>query len=214
MTREETKNILAYISTVYPERMIGEVSKLKVDIWADLMKDMDYAEIKKALKRWVSTEKYPPTISELRSSVASEKMGDADSPEEAWGEIQKAVQKFGYIDKEGALASLNPVCRRIVERFGWQYFCQMPIDEISTYYAQFRNAYTAEWKKEKERIQIPIEVQKLTSGMFKPLTGIPATTSSEATNVANFEQRQYSDDYLDSLLTDITKLVKEEPPIE
>lgn len=164
MTKDEIKQLLAFMASVYTARLMPEINSFTVEVWHRILGDLDFSITKKALMKWVSIEKYPPTPADIRGIIADSKMVNKLTSEEAWRLIMDAVRKYGYTSKDEALQSLPDTVRTIVRRFGWDYFCLMPIEDTSTYYAQFRNAYAAIVLKEKEQLQVPKELQRLESG--------------------------------------------------
>lgn len=164
MDINETAKVMGIISMNYSEKLLPSVwitnPKMATELWTDLLKDLNYEQVKAAVKILIMTKEYPPTIAEIRNTIAKDTTKNSASAEEAWGQIQKAVRKFGYPDELGAKSYLGEEIRTIVERFGWTYFCRMPIAETSTYFAQFRNAYNCEVQKKIERVQIPEELRE------------------------------------------------------
>lgn len=159
MKKEDTKQLLAFLVSVYTARLMPEINTFTVEVWGRILGDLDFEIVKEAALKWSSKERYPPTPADIRGIIADSKMVNKLTSEEAWRLIMDAVRKFGFANKEEALNSLPDTVRTIVKRFGWDYFCLMPIEDTSTYYAQFRNSYAAIVLKEKESLQIP---QKLT----------------------------------------------------
>ena len=161
MTKDEIKQLLAFMASVYTARLMPEINSFTVEVWHRILGDLDFSITKKALMKWVSIEKYPPTPADIRGIIADSRMVNKLTSEEAWRLIMDAVRKYGYTSKDEALQSLPDTVRTIVRRFGWDYFCQMPIEDTSTYYAQFRNAYAAIVLKEKESLQIPDSLKQI-----------------------------------------------------
>lgn len=96
--------------------------------------------------------------------ILSEYQNTQIPPEEAWGLIQNAVHSYGHTEPREAEKELGKDLWRIVDRFGWSYFCMMPIDEESTYFAQFRNAYSEDCRKTKEQARISPSIAALLTG--------------------------------------------------
>lgn len=198
MTKNDIKMLLAMLGTVYSKNLLPTPDALTINTWEALLGDMDFDKIKAAAIKWASTEKYPPTIADLRSLATESQYGTPKPAQQAWGLLQYAVLKFGYPGEEEALSLLDPETRNIVTQFGWKYFCQMPIENESTYYAQFRNAYDSECKREKSRRQVPEFIQKQIDNMRAP-------ESKQISSVANFKQREYTPEYLATLEANIEK---------
>lgn len=67
MTREEFKNIVKAIRTTYPNTPIS--TQQAFDLWYELIKDMGYASVADNLQRHIKTNKFSPTVAELRGVV-------------------------------------------------------------------------------------------------------------------------------------------------
>lgn len=67
MTREETKQVLAKLTILYPHFTVGEaVAGFKpTDVWHEMMEDMDFEKTMKALKACAKKCKYPPTVADI-----------------------------------------------------------------------------------------------------------------------------------------------------
>jgi len=127
----------------------------QMDWWYDLLKELPYQTAMLALKKYALANKFPPTIAELMTIAAdlvAERLPDSD---EAWGEITRAVRKYGYPREAEALASLSETVRKTVERIGYQTICQSPCDQINTFRAQFKGFYEAEYRRSMEVHKTP-----------------------------------------------------------
>jgi len=160
MNKQETQKILGLIIISYPDRFTEQPSALQINVWNELLSDLSFADVSTAVKKWIMTERFPPVIADIRKIVADANMPGTDQADEAWGKLKQAIRKFGHMDSEEAIQTLPELAQIIVKRFTWSYYCMMPIDEVSTYYAQFRNAYECEYRKQRERKQIPEDLQK------------------------------------------------------
>ena len=70
MTRDEVKGIFKYLIVTYEN---FEISLEKVDIWYELLEDIDYQEALKAVKEHIKVNKFSPTIAEIREAVKENK---------------------------------------------------------------------------------------------------------------------------------------------
>lgn len=156
MTRDETKTLLATMAAVYSEKLMSEITELTVNVWFKLLQDIDYKAASAATAAWLTSNKYPPTISDIRELVIARKIDqEIGSAEEAWGKLQTAVRKHGWTEEGKAKDVLGELVWKTVGSFGWKYWCQMPIESEATYFAQFRNAYNVNRKREIDLAQIP-----------------------------------------------------------
>ena len=161
MTFEETGIILATMTTFYTERLMPPITENSIALWTKMLADIPFNLVESVVLAWVATNKYPPTIADIRGSCVSSVSGDGETAEEAWGKIQEATLRYGHTQPKEAELFLGKEIWTISDRFGWQHFCMMPIDEEATYFTQFRNAFNSESKKVKENLQIPESIKQL-----------------------------------------------------
>lgn len=161
MTREETKTILATMATTYPKNLMPEITDLTVNVWFQLLQDIPYQKVQAATAAWLASNRYPPTIADIREMVLVKSLESSmDTAEEAWGKVQIAVRRYGWTEEERAKEALGEMIWKTVGSFGWKYWCQMPIEDESTYFAQFRNAFNVAKKRGAETVQIPAQIRE------------------------------------------------------
>jgi hypothetical protein len=62
MTKADVLELFKMIKSIYPT---FEVTQEKIDIWAKVMKDMDFERVKVRSNEHFATNKFPPTIAEI-----------------------------------------------------------------------------------------------------------------------------------------------------
>lgn len=169
MTREETKTILALLASVYSLNLMPAVTEMTINVWFQMLSDLDYRLAQTAVAAWVQTEKYPPTIADIREKCVTSK---PDTAPKAWGKLNAAIKKYGPYHQGELLESItDPTLRRIVDQFTLQHFLMRLEANKSIDYAQFRDAYNAESKKEIYRAQISEPVRKALDGRAEKALG-------------------------------------------
>ena len=58
---------------------------------------------------------------------------------DGWEQVQKAIGRYGYMQREAALASMDEVTRETVRRMGWQQICES--ENVDALRANFRMVY-------------------------------------------------------------------------
>lgn len=124
----------------------------EVNTWYELLKDLPTEQVQANAYKQMMTNKFPPSIADLRESPLEE-----DDWTKGWEEIQKAIRNYGAWQKSKALESLSPRTRLIAERFGWDDFCNSENQDVLK--AQFRDAFNENAKREKQEIKIPTEMR-------------------------------------------------------
>lgn len=142
------------IKTAFPKDNLLS-TKAQMDWWYELLGDLPLQAAMTALKKYALSNKFPPTISEIRWYAADLIEDRIPTADEAWGEVNKAIRRFGYMREREALDSLSAPVRRTVECIGFQNICQSPFDQVNTLKAQFRGAYEAEYKRSVEVHKMP-----------------------------------------------------------
>lgn len=73
---------------------------LSMSIWYEMLKDIKYSDLSNALKQWIMTEKFPPSIADLRNGVNRILNGDKLGEMEAWNMVMKAIRNSAYNAKK------------------------------------------------------------------------------------------------------------------
>lgn len=148
MTEEQFLIIAKTIKTFYPDKKIIE-SDEEAYLWYEMLKDIDYKSASAAIKRWVSLNKWCPTIADIREMSAEVKGNTVNEWEEEWDKVIDAVHRYGYTRPEEALNSLPEMTRNIVKRLGYKTICMS--ENISIERANFRDVYNREADKQREQ---------------------------------------------------------------
>ena len=154
MTKQEFAVFVATIKTAYPKDNLLATPD-QVSLWFEMLGHIPFEAAKLALKKYILSNKFPPTIADislLGADLMEDRIPDAD---EAWGELNKAIRKYGYMRETEALNSLTEPVRKAVERIGFQNICQSPYEQQNTLRAQFRGAYEAEYRRSVEIHKMP-----------------------------------------------------------
>lgn len=153
-------NILKTIKANYANFNILD-SKETVMIWFEFLKDIPEADLKRAVAIYIATEKYPPTIADIRK-LAINKIPKKDWSE-AWGIILKAISKFGYYGVEEAynyIKSQDELAYIITKRFNFSRICES--ENLDVERANFRMSYENEQDIQKTKVLYE-NIEKLTS---------------------------------------------------
>lgn len=69
MTKQEFAPISIIIKETYPSTKILD-SQQSIEIWYDFLSDLDYKVFKEIVRTYISTERFAPTIADLRKAYA------------------------------------------------------------------------------------------------------------------------------------------------
>lgn len=171
MTKEEFGKIATGLKASYPNQTILNTPDT-MEWWYSMLKDLDYSVTAQAVTKWVSTQKFPPTISEIRQAVMEVALGEIPDWGQAWFEVKYAISLYGYTRPQEALNSMSEITREVVKRMGWMTLCMSSVENEQTDRAQFRMMYEESVRRKQTDIQTPGYLNELidkTRDNMKPM---------------------------------------------
>jgi len=171
MTKGEVAKLLAVLAASYPK---FEVDDLKVQVWHEMLGDLDYATANMAVKKLILENTFPPSIAEVRIAAAEIMNPDVMTAAEAWGEVERAVRTYGSYQETEALASLPPRVAKVVRLIGWREICLN--EEPGVVRGQFLKMYQQVQERDRREMLLPAdlrqEIQRLAGMMdMKAIAG-------------------------------------------
>ena len=157
MEREQFKLLVKGMKAVYAQpTFIPDQDAF--NMWFALLGDLPYEVCATAAKKYMLTNKFPPTVAELRELSADIVNGDPLTWGESWERTLNAVRRFGSYNKMQALDSLDPITRKCVESIGYMELCMS--ENIMVERAHFQKVFEVYAKREKTAQQIPLALQQ------------------------------------------------------
>ena len=156
MDKREFAMLAAAIKTYYSKEKDLLPNQAAMELWYKQLCDIPFPVAEAALDKWAQTEKWSPSIAELREMAATVSNGEIPDWGEGWEKVLKAIRTHGMYNISGALASLDPMTRQAVERVGFREICLS--ENISVERANFRMVYEnlAERKKTEQQVALPL----------------------------------------------------------
>lgn len=156
MNEKEFATLSMAIRTYYPKENILP-NKEAMQLWFRELQDIPFPVAEASLRKWVSTNKWSPSIADIRELSANVQNGDIPDWGEGWEEVQRAIRKHGMYNVKGAMDSFTPLTRQVVERLGFRNICvsENPMAER----ANFRQCYEILAKREQTRQQVALPLQ-------------------------------------------------------
>lgn len=145
------------LKTYYPRETLLP-NPQAMELWFRELQDIPFPVAEAALRKWVSTQKWSPSIAEIRELSSSIAHGDIPDWGEGWNQVQKAIKRFGSYRPKEALESLDPLTRETVERLGFRELCMS--ENITADRANFRIVYETLAKREKTQQQLALPLQE------------------------------------------------------
>lgn len=157
MTKQEFAAFASALKTYYPrEQLLPNEQAMK--LWYQELADIPMQIAEAALRKWVSTSKWSPTIADIREMTVDVKRGDAPDWSEGWMKVNLAIKRYGRYRQAEAMESLDPITRKAVKNLGFQNLCDT--EDIGYYTRRFQQIFEAEAKREQMRYQLPLGLQE------------------------------------------------------
>lgn len=139
MNKQEFAVLADAIRSYYPRENIMP-TKESASLWYEELKDIDAGLAMVAVKKYVQTNKWAPTIADIRENVV-----DVTAPKEDWSsgweQVIKAIGRYGYYNEHEALESMDEITRTATKRLGWKMICQSEQTDLTAIRANFRMIY-------------------------------------------------------------------------
>jgi len=167
MERDEFKILVKAMKAVYAQpTFIPDQDAFQV--WYALLQDLTYEQANLAVQKYMITEKFPPTIADIRQKANEIAQPDVESLTElqAWSLVRKAISNSGcHADEE--FAKLPEACRIAVgSPANLREWALMDKDEVETVeQSHFIRNYRVAQKRMKENAMIPMHIKTLIDKM-------------------------------------------------
>lgn len=158
MNKKEFAIFASALRTYYPREKLLP-NEQAMELWFNQLQDLPYDIATLTLNKWVATNKWSPSIADIREQAAGITHGTPRDWGEAWQEVLKAIRQYGSYQEKEALESMDETTRRVVNRLGFRNICAS--EEIQVDRANFRMIYEQEIQREKQDAQIPPKLKEL-----------------------------------------------------
>lgn len=172
MDKKEFSTFAMALRTYYPKEQILP-NPQAMELWYKELQDIPIELAETALRKWVATNKWSPSIAEIREMASGVQHGETKTWGEAWEDVLRAISKYGMYEPRKALESLDPMTRRAVDSLGFRNICIS--ENIAVERANFRMAYETYEKRQKTEQQLALPLreaiarlqQQSSDGMFR-----------------------------------------------
>ena len=156
MNKQEFSTFAMALRTYYPKENILP-NQQAMELWYRELQDIPYQVAETGLRQWVSTNKWSPSISEIREMASEVRVGSLPEWGDGWEEVIKAIRKYGMYMVDEAMESFTPVTKQCVERLGFKNLCMS--ENIAADRANFRMIYESirERKQKENQISLPLK---------------------------------------------------------
>ena len=161
MERSEFSILVKAMKAVYSDpKFIAD--KDAFNVWYELLKDIPYAMCEASLHKYMATNKYPPTIADIRQSALEIATPDVMGEAEAWALVYKAICNSTYHARE-EFDKLPVDCQKAIGSPSiLREWAGLATDEVNTVIqSNFMRVYKTTAKKTQEYKQLPESTRKI-----------------------------------------------------
>ena len=162
MDKKEFATFAMALKTYYPRENLLPNNQA-MELWFKQLQDIPYEVAEAGLQKWVATNKWSPSIADIREMASGIAHGEFPDWGDAWEEVCKAIRHFGSYRVGEALDSLSPMARKATERIGFRNLCMS--ENIMADRANFRMIYEQLAEREKKNAQLPLPLKTLIAQM-------------------------------------------------
>lgn len=162
MDKKEFSMFAMAVRTYYPKENILP-NQQAMELWFRELQDIPYQVAEAGLRKWVSTNKWSPSIAEIREMAATVQHGNIPDWGDGWEQVLKAIRHFGMYREAEAMASLDDITKQCVERLGFRNICLS--ENIAADRANFRMMYETTANRKKQDMQLPVTLASLIAGI-------------------------------------------------
>ena len=169
MTKQEFAMFASAIRTYYPKENILP-NQQAMELWYREVQDIPFPVAEAALRKWVVTNKWSPSIADIREMTANIQHGEQMTWGEAWEKVLDVIRRYGTYGRREAMEQLDPLTRRCVENIGYVDLCLS--ENIMVERAHFQKIFEIYAKREITEKRLPNNLQKVIEGVrIKSLKG-------------------------------------------
>lgn len=166
MEKSEFLVLVKTMKAVHPAMFPGNET---VDIWYQMLKDLNYEDAADALGKHLSISPYPPTIADIRRNI---QVDDGMNGEQAWALVFKAIENSNYHSQEEFDSLPKLVQKAVGSPANLRELALMPTDTVnSVEKSHFLRIYESEKKRKKETDAIPVAIRNRIQGSCDLLEG-------------------------------------------
>jgi len=156
MDKKEFGLFASALRTYYPREALLP-NQQAMELWFRQLQDIPYPVAEASLNKCVATNKWSPSIADLREMAASVQHGDIPDWSDSWEVVLRCIGKFGSYRESEALASMDEMTRTAVKRIGFRNICLS--ENITADRANFRMIYEqlAQRKQKEQQISLPLK---------------------------------------------------------
>lgn len=158
MEKREFALFASALKTYYPKENLLPNDQA-MELWYRQLKDIPYQIAELTLNKWVATNKWSPSIADIREQAAAVKVGEKPLWSDGWEEVLRAISKFGSYRESEALQSMTETTRQAVKRLGFRNICLS--ENIAADRANFRMIFEQITERQHKEKQLSVNLTNL-----------------------------------------------------
>lgn len=159
MTVKEFAKLADAIKTYFPrDNMLP--TDTAMELWYDMLKDMDYKDAYIGLKNHVATSRFAPTIADIRNGAVITQPEQLNEME-AWALVAKALRNGGYHSLEEYEKLPSAVQKAVGTHEQLRNWAMDENFNEEVAKSNFLRAYRIEIKREQELVKMPNDIKEL-----------------------------------------------------
>lgn len=123
-----------------------------VKMWYKFLGDLPCDLATACIEKYIATNKFPPTIADIRETVADMTLGATDWSE-SWKTVTKCISLYGLAGWVDASTEMDETTTEAVKRMGWRNLCMSNNQTADR--ANYRMVYEAVVKERKDTLSLP-----------------------------------------------------------
>lgn len=158
MDKKQFAIFASAVRTYYPDKNFLPNNEAMA-LWYREVQDIPFPVIEAGLRKWVATNKWPPTIADIREMASEVTAGDIPDWGTGWMQVCDAMKKFGREYPKKSYASMHPLVAEAAQQLGgWWDLCVS--GNLESDRANFRMIYESLAKREKADRQLALPLQE------------------------------------------------------
>lgn len=164
MNTKEVYKLLSVIELAYPSFKVLD-KREGVELWYQMLQDLNFEDCRNVILEYSATEKFPPSIADIRKRTAEFNTPKELSTSEALNKAKELAVHYGangYCNAYQACKNISELLYLTVRAIGWSTFCGMNEYETGKTFREIYNEFKAEQEKNAKIPQvILLETQKI-----------------------------------------------------
>ena len=199
MTKAEVAAVIKMVVASYPNydkfRDRTEVENT-VNLWAVMFSDDSRDIVTLAVKRHIATNKWPPSIAEIREIIAQIQHPELVPPDTAWSAVADLLYSEGEYFSGDLYKRLPPLVARVVETIGWRTLWEMGrgyTNKPGMNRVAFLQLYTPAYERAKRDAMLPAGIAEESAAAQRSLNNPSIQMLEAATQSRREKERVYDD---------------------